>query len=63
MMIDVAARAERDAIVKYLRETAQKHKGLMVEKYPGAKHHFDACTWAALAIEEGDHHLPNEGAG
>lgn len=60
--MDVAARSEREAIVNYLREVAQEHVKLRgLKKYKiSARHHFDACTWAAAAIERGDHHLlPN----
>jgi hypothetical protein len=52
--------AERAAIVRYLRETAELHDEN--KSVPGLKvvsrHHADACRWAAECIEGGHHHLP-----
>lgn len=48
---------ERAAIVRYLRETAELLRPQLEkrgEKFR-ARHHIDSRTWAADAIERGEH--------
>ena len=51
------AKAERMAIVKYLRETAEIHRkrAKAGDKPLVSQHHADACTWAAEVIAVGGH--------
>jgi hypothetical protein len=53
----MTAEQERAQIVKYLRETAAIFQGYVDEgdKPLLHRHHADSCTYAANAIEAGDH--------
>lgn len=49
--------AEREAIVQYLRECQAIHESRLEsgKHKTASKHHADACKYAAIAIERGDH--------
>jgi hypothetical protein len=57
----MTAEEERNAIVDYLRETADMLDALALERVTPMKcrHHAQSCRYAADAIEAGEHHYAN----
>lgn len=62
MTMDKTAEQDRAQVVKYLRKTADIFQGYVNagDKPLLHSHYANSCTYAANAIERGDHWLPLE---